>query len=310
VLAVGSLILGVAITRLALRGWRFPGSRRGFSKASTPVTATGGMQRHQTGGISVAVWRPPAVTGAVVVGVHAFGDYHMAFAETAECLTRAGHLVISYDQPGFGATDSRGAYASDEIYRSHLARVVDFARRQSPGSPVIVMGESFGATVALSTAAQGGISVDGMILSGPGVRESVVAKPFWDVLLAALVFMLGSRPVRMSQSGQEMSEAAKRRFDEDPLVVRDIRADTYSKVVGLADAASLTAHKVSVPTLVLYGERDWLIPRRCIDALMRRLGPFGKLRVYQDMPHLVLQARRRAQVEQDILAYLGNLAMR
>jgi alpha-beta hydrolase superfamily lysophospholipase len=256
------------------------------------------------------IWRPTAVTGAVIVGVHAFGDYHMAFAETAERLTREGHMVISYDQPGFGATDARGAYASDEAYRAHLAQVVDFARARSPGSPVIVMGESFGATVALSSAAQGDIHVDGLILSGPGVRENVVAKPFWDGLLAALVFIFGSRPVRMGQASREMSEAARRRFDEDPLVMRDIRADTYSKVVGLADAASVAADRVSVPTLVLYGARDWLIPRRCIDALMRRLGPFGKLRVYRDMPHLVLQAKRRAEVEQDILAYLGDLRAR
>jgi alpha-beta hydrolase superfamily lysophospholipase len=292
-LAVGSLILGAVFLRSSRKDHR--------AACAAPRYA-------ETDGIGLAIWQPPAMTGAVIVGVHAFGDYHMAFAETAGRLTCEGHVVVAYDQPGFGATDARGAYASDETYRSHLSRVVEFARRRFPGSPVIVMGESFGATVALISAAYGDIQVDGMILSGPGVRENVVAKPFWDALLAALVLVLGSRPVRMGQGSAGMSEAARRRFDKDPLVMRDIRADTYSRVVGLADAASVAAHKVGVPTLVLYGARDWLIPRRCIDALMRRLGRHGRLRVYQDMPHLVLQAQHRAEVEKDILAYLGGLA--
>lgn len=250
-------------------------------------------------------------SGAVIVGVHAFGDYRKGFAEIGTRLARAGHTLLAYDQRGFGETPDRGAYASHEAYRADLADVVAQARKIAGRSrPVVIMGESFGGSVALSAMARGEVEADALVLSGPGVREDIPAKPLWDMAIDGAAALFGSGSVELAQSGPMLSPMAQARFGNDPLVVRELRADTYARVVELADLASQEAERINVPTLVLYGEEDDVIARESIDALMRRLGANGTLKVYADRPHLVLQARDRAAVEADILRFLTRISGR
>lgn len=89
-----------------------------------------------------------------MIGVHSFGDYGIAFAETAERLSQRGHTMVAYDQPGFGTTPARGAYASDDACREHLVHVVRFAKALAPRRPIAIMAESFGAAVAVSAVAR------------------------------------------------------------------------------------------------------------------------------------------------------------
>lgn len=245
---------------------------------------------------------------AVIVGVHAFGDYRMGFAEIGGRLARAGHVTLAYDQRGFGETQPRGIYASHEAYRADLAHVVARARRiAGRNRPVVIMGESFGGSVALSAVARGEVEADALILSGPGVREDIPAKPFWDAAIRGAAALFGSGSIELDQSDPSLSPMAQARFGNDPRVVRDLRADTYARVVELADLASVEAQQIRVPTLVLYGEDDTIIHRNSIDALMRRLGGNGTLKVYPERPHLVLQARDRAAVEADLLRFLTSI---
>lgn len=105
------------------------------------------------------------------------------------------------------------------------------------------------------------IEVDGLILSRPGVRENLPAKQFWDSLISGFANVFGRRSVHFSQTDGAMSDIAQLRLASDPMVVRDVRADTYKQVVALADLSDAEAHKVRVPTLVLNGDKDSIIAR-------------------------------------------------
>ncbi len=284
-------------------------NRRSVVVPLHPAPKPSAMLNTSTGDtIPIAVWNGDSETKAIVVAVHAFGDYRLGFAELAKALNAAGHTLIAYDQAGFGATVNRGAYASDETYRAHLQVVVEYARRRrGAGQPVVVLGESFGGSVALSAIARKLVNADGLILSGPGVREDLPVKPFWDGLISAVASLFGSSSVRLAPSSEGMSRMARHRFETDPLIVRDIRADTYEQVVALADIASVEASDVTIPSLVMYGLDDALIARQSIDALMKRLGQSAELRLYQNRSHLVLQAAERADVERDILRFLQRI---
>ena len=47
---------------------------------------------------------------ATVIGLHAFGDFRLAFSEAGPALARRGFRVHAYDQRGFGDTDRRGRW--------------------------------------------------------------------------------------------------------------------------------------------------------------------------------------------------------
>jgi alpha-beta hydrolase superfamily lysophospholipase len=263
--------------------------------------------------IPVNVWRAPDTgeQGCIVVGVHAFGDYRAAFAELAPLLNRHGHTLVAFDQRGFGATPARGAYAGHQTYRDDLALIVREARRShGHGRPLVLLAESFGASVVLSALGREALDVLAIILSGPGVRENLPAKAWWDALISGARMVFGSGAIRLSQDSDALSERARERLRDDPLVLREIRADTYEQIVELADEASLAASRVRPRALVLYGEEDGIIAADSIAALMRRLGPDSTLRTYPGGPHLMLQARERAAMERDLLDFLEGLSAR
>jgi acylglycerol lipase len=260
--------------------------------------------------IPCTYWPTAVGGGCTLVCVHAFGDHRQAYAEHARLFGDHGHMLVSFDQRGFGQTPNRGAFADVDAYVRDLATVVANARHLAPEQPVVLLGESFGASVALAVLARRPTRlgrIDGLVLAGPGVREDLPAKPVWDALIDGAAAIFGSRSVRLNQADERLTHTAQRRLESDPLVVRDIRADTYERVVELADAASLDASQVKCPTLVLYGSEDNLIARASIDALMRRLGRQGALKIYERRPHLVFQARERADIDKDVLHFLSTI---
>lgn len=271
--------------------------------------ADGSAATSQTGRSQIpsSHWRAADRSGCVVVGVHAFGDHRAAFADLAAHLNQHGHDVMAFDQRGFGQTSNHGAYAGHDAYLNDLKIMVDRARDIAGERPVVIIAESFGASVALVAVGRGLVHCDGLILSGPGVREDLPAKPLWDALIDGAASVFGSGSVTLNQVSDMMSKTAQARFRDDPWVVRDVRADTYSQVVEMADMASLEASNVTVPTLVLYSEVDGIIARASIDALMRRLPKPATLKTYPDRPHLVFQARDRSDIEADVLHFLSTL---
>lgn len=116
----------------------------------------------------------------------------------------------------------------------------------------------------------------------------------------ALGIVGGSPAIRASDN-----EAALRAMARDPMVLRATRIDLLWGLVGLMDAALEAAPRFDAQALILYGERDDIVPPRAIAALRARLPGLasGRQRFisYADGYHLLLRDTGRAQVAQDIL---------
>src|SRR5689334_15290012 len=68
-------------------------------------------------GTSLPVTSWPAVKGkpkAVILGLHGFGDYRMAWEEPAGIWAKDGFTTFAYDQRGFGASPTRGRWPGTE----------------------------------------------------------------------------------------------------------------------------------------------------------------------------------------------------
>lgn len=280
--AVGGAIAALLVTACT-------GPVRRLSHAAAASLEEGASRAADDMPVGLTTWGRPSNRGAVVVALHSFGDYHNAFAELGDALAAQGHALISFDQRGFGASTPRGVFAGKARYVADLAATVGEARRRFPDRAVVILGESFGGSVALVALAEGAVRADGLVLAGPGVREDLTAKSLWDAAIHGAAALFGSTAFTVDRDDPALSGVARARLLHDPLVQREVRADTYSRTVELADEASLAASAITIPTLVLHGTADSLVPARPIAALMRRLGENGTLRAYVDRPHLVLQ---------------------
>ena len=168
-------------------------------------------------------------------------------------------------------------------------------------APLFLFGESLGGSVVLAAmAACGSRPARGLILVEPAMRNGVRLRYVWDVLFGGLSIV---RPglTRDLPNGRHplLTDAARRRLAEDPRIVRHIQADAYKGLLKLADLASSAARRLTVPTLLLYGRADGIMPARLFEHAERDLAPVATVLRYPHAPHLLLQAEGWERVMDD-----------
>jgi len=90
-------------------------------------------------------------------------------------------------------------------------------------------------------------------------------------------------------------------------MLRGARVEAIWGVVNLMDAAAAAAPRARVPPLLLYGERDEIVPRKPIRAVIARLPrQRTKVAVYAEGWHMLLRDKQASVVLNDIAAWLRN----
>ncbi|HET6520702.1 MAG TPA: alpha/beta fold hydrolase [Geminicoccaceae bacterium] len=287
---------------------RGPARRPAPPPVRAPALGDGVLIARDGARLPLAAWLPPVdEPGALLLGLHNFGDYRAAFNLLGPWFAGRGVAVYAYDQRGFGATEARGTWAGAEAMTRDLGDAIRALRlRHGSRPPLYVVGESMGGAVALAALGLGAAAgIDGLILAAPGVREGAPLRHAQDVGLwvgASTVPWVSFGMERGGRPWQHPAEAA--RLATDPLVLREVRVDTWWGLVELANLASDHAGAVTAPTLLIYGERDTTIHKIAIDRLAKRLGgPLTTIR-YPTRYHLPLHERDPEEVFADVLAWL------
>lgn len=265
--------------------------------------------------LPLRVWRPKGDAVAAVVALHGFGDYSNAFADLGPTLAKAGVAVYAPDQRGFGRAGRWGRWYGTDAMVSDARAMVSLVRRDQPDRPVYLLGESMGGAVALLAMADPeGAAADGAVLSAPAVwgRDWM---PFYQVWALALfghtLPWLPLNPRGLPFKPSDNIEML-RRLARDPLFVKNPRVDAVYGLVDLMDAAQAAAPNVRGPLLVLYGDRDDLVPKPPTCALLSKLRdrPQGALRVvlYPHGYHMLFRDLDGGRVVADIAAWARNPA--
>lgn len=258
-----------------------------------------------------STWPVPAAPRAIVLAVHGFNDHHTAFVEFASAAAARGVMVVAYDQRGFGANPDRGHWAGTEVMVADLRAEIDRLRHARPDIPLFVLGESMGAAVSvLALTGDGAAEVRGVVLSAPAVWGGPALNPFYRSLLwllrqitPALTLTgrgLGKRPTD--------NEAVLRQLAADPLFIKETRVDAIGGLVDLMGAARAQGSLLRVPTLVLVGAKDEIVPVEAQLDFAATLPPATtKLIVYPDGWHLLLRDLQRERVWADVLGWIDGI---
>ncbi len=116
---------------------------------------------------------------AVALLVHGLGAHSGWFEAFARRLSSQGIFAMSYDQVGFGARrDER--FQSKDQWLADLVASYGYLKQQSAGKPIYLIGNSMGAVVAYSRAAE--LKPDALILFSPGFDgHPVTFSPLYKV---------------------------------------------------------------------------------------------------------------------------------
>lgn len=282
-----------------------------------PVTTTPALNGHRfvtRDGLVLPVrcWQP--VEGsprAVVVALHGFNDYSNAFDAPGQYLAGQGVTVYAYDQRGFGASPHTGYWAGAERMTADLADVAAEVRRRHPHVPLYLLGDSMGGAVVMVTATgPTPPPFDGIILVAPAVwgRATMPITHRVALFLSAHSvpwLKLSGRGLRIKPSDNiEMLRALGR----DPLVIKETRVDTIQGLVDLMDTALASAPRLEVPLLLLYGDKDEIIPKEAIERTVKALPANGtaprKVALYSEGYHMLLRDLKAQVVWNDIVEWI------
>jgi pimeloyl-ACP methyl ester carboxylesterase len=221
-----------------------------------------------------------AGTGVPLLFLHGWGLAHHAYKRPLKRLVHLGCRVYAPAQPGFGGTAD---LPKSELSLAGYATWVDeFLAAVGVTEPLIVVGHSFGGGVAIQVAHDFPQRVRSLVLvnsiggsawSGQGsAARKLAERPLWDW---GIHFPSDLLPV--PQITKVLPVVLE---DALPNLVRNPRA--MWRVAQVARTADLTAEleelkRRRLPVVVLWGDRDRIIPKSSFEALRQAVGAEGEV---------------------------------
>ena len=250
---------------------------------------------------------------AVILALHGFNFYSRIFEEPGPYWAERGIATYAYDQRGFGAAPNPGMWAGAGALIADVGAAVRSLRARHPGVPVYLLGDSMGGAVAI--AALGGPEpppVDGVILVAPAVwARTTMPLPYrvalWIGAHTVPWHRITGRGLKVQASDNiEMLIALGR----DPLNLKETRIDAIHGLVNLMDLALERAPNLALPTFLMYGAKDEVVPEDPTLELWRRLpeapGARQRRALYADGWHLLLRDLQAEVVLGDIVNWIED----
>lgn len=260
--------------------------------------------------LPLRTWLPATKPKAIVLALHGMNEYSGYFDMPAETWRNNGIAVYAYDQRGYGAAPQTGVWPGTDVLANDFAVAVDLLRNRHRDVPLFAVGSSMGGGVILVAMAKADApKIEGIILEAPAVWSRATMPGYQT----ALLWMASHTVPALEMSGRGLKIVASdnqemlRQRWRDPLVQKTARVDALWGVVDLMDRAYAAAPHIKVPTLLLHGDKDQVVPRRPIEDVARKL-PAERRRVaiYENGWHMLFRDLGRATVQSDVAAWITD----
>jgi alpha-beta hydrolase superfamily lysophospholipase len=260
-------------------------------------------------------WAAPKPKGVVQIA-HGLGEYATRYEELAQALVAAGYSVYADDHRGHGRTGVEqhlgdmkhmgrlgpgGLRATIEEVR-HLTEII---RTENPGTPVALLGHSWGSLMAQTILNHHAGDYDAAILTGTAYRRPGSMN----------AGQLNAKHKHLGTTGFEWlsrDPAVAQAFLDDPLT---FYADTL-KLFGLIDGLRLfgvpTKHiEKDIPLLIAIGSEDSLGGEKSVRTLAEKYISRSQLTdvevvIYADDRHEIFNELNRVEVTADLVAWLDQ----
>ncbi len=275
----------------------------GSAASATAVAATSsvvyGVTR--TGLTQLRREWPVADPRALVLIVHGLAEHSERYEHVGQFLNEHGYGAVAYDQRGHGRTGGRRAHVGsfDELLddiEDHLGQL------RTAGRPVVLCGHSMGGLASAAYAVSGRPAPDLLVLSAPALGASLPAPMLVVPRLLSSVMGRTRLPAMFDSTVLSRDPAVGAAYDADPLI--DPRA-TVALVAAIFDTIRSTVDRLdrlTVPTLVMHGSADELVPVDATECLEGR--PGVERIVYPDMQHEIFNEIGWRGVLGDLVGWL------
>ena len=249
----------------------------------------------------------------MIIAVHGFNDYSNFIKDSALFFNNRKLAVYSYDQRGFGETETRGLWSGTRALSDDLTAFIKLVKERHRTIPVYILGDSMGGAVTVVAMVNGDAPpVNGIILVAPAVwaRSKMPFYQRWLLWLASHTIpwkkVTGENLEITASDNIEML----RELGRDPLVIKETRIDVLYGLSNLMDAAYRSAEHLKTNVLILYGEKDEIIPRKPVVEFQKRLPTGGQVRqqiiYYKNGYHMLMRDLQSEIVMKDIVDWING----
>ncbi len=253
--------------------------------------------------LQTRTWRPAAAPWARVLIVHGLSEHSGRYEAVGAWLAEAGIEAHAYDQRGFGRSAGRRGYVR------HWSRLLDDLedrladlRAALPALPVVLYGHSLGGLLCAGYAESDRPQPDLLVLGSPALDSSHPRSLKWgaEVLGRVLPWLAPRSGGDFSVLSRDPSVGAA--FRDDPLVVHTLTARFGLEAFIAQRRARSRLSRIRVPTLVVHGAEDRLVPPEASAALAEL--PVVERRVYPGLRHELHNEPEGGRVIGDVVAWI------
>lgn len=203
---------------------------------------------------------------AAILLVHGIGEHSGRYEHVGAQLASRGYDTLAFDNRGYGQSGGRRAFVK------HFSQFADdvedlLAERRSLGVPVVLMGHSLGGLISADYLVSDQPQPDLAVLSAPALSAEV---PAWQRIAApALGRLVPKLFISQKISGSLLSRDPEVAwaYENDPLVIKGATAGLGFEIFHAMERAMAGIERISVPTYVLHGGDDRLVPPAASEPL-------------------------------------------
>jgi alpha-beta hydrolase superfamily lysophospholipase len=263
-------------------------------------------------GTSLLVRHWPVPTGepwASMVLVHGLAEHSGRYEHVGAQLAAAGIDTYASDQRGFGG--SGGPRASVERWsqlHDDLEERLVAVRSVAPARPVVLYGHSLGGLIALGYVLDGRARPDLLVLSAPAIDARI---PLWQRLLVGSLRRVAPGMLlsnRLDTNDLSSDPAVRAKYVSDPLNQHKSTARFAHAAFGEQRRVAASIDRLSMPTFVIHGGEDRLVPTATSAVLEGRAGVTR--RVYPEFRHELHNEPGGPQVVNDVITWIRERASR
>lgn len=232
-------------------------------------------------------WKPKGKVKAVVVNTHGLGEYALRYQHVAEFYNQNQIAMLGFDLFGHGKSGGkRGELPKKDTHLESIYLLLEQARVNYPGCPIILRGHSLGGELVLWYALVRRPEVKGIISTSPFFAAYEPLPPIKLILAKVMnnLFPAFAMENGLDPSGLSRDQTIVDKYVHDPLVHTMVSARLGWTMVEQGEWIMQHAHEFPLPLLVMVGSAERIVDLKKIEQFSK-LAPNAVLKVWDGLYH-------------------------